>query len=377
MSLKASSTASRRDPVAVAFDMRDPLRSGIARVARSISRAFVEIDTGLRYDVSLCGPLDRLQQLEAGSWRSGQLRQVSWDAGRLAPQAELSWPAVSRATAGSVWYFPHWDVPWIARPRRSVMLLSDVIPLTVPGATSPLRACVARHWIRYSALRATRVVTSTEAVRSDVLDLWPDLEQKVRVVPLGVERTFFGPPPPLSPEIHRIAELGPFMISVGNQKPHKNLVMGPEVLARQAGLRWIVVGERFAGWEAVIRRAVTLGVADRMHVLDPLPDAHLHALYSRAVCLFFPSRAEGFGLPLLEALAAGTRVVAGAASASVEVLGGHGYVCPLDDRGAFADAVGQARREAAPDPEKRAHAAAYTWERSARAIADLVDEISD
>jgi glycosyltransferase involved in cell wall biosynthesis len=165
------------------------------------------------------------------------------------------------------------------------------------------------------------------------------------------------------------------MLSVGNRKPHKNLVMGPEVLSRIPELRWIVVGEQFRGWDEVPRRATELGVADRIVVLDPQPDSILHSLYAAAGCLFFPSRHEGFGLPVLESLAAGSPVVAGSAGATLEVLAGHGIACPPGDGDAFAEAVRKMVFGPRPDPAPgRAHAATFTWARAAERLAAVLDE---
>jgi glycosyltransferase involved in cell wall biosynthesis len=368
----------RRGPAtrtSVAFDLRDPVRSGIARVARSMARAFAENDAAGRYELCFCGPTDRLAEIGAGLWSATHATLVPWNAGRLSLR-EHQWPAVSRAVGDSVWYFPHWDMPWLAKPRRSVVLLSDVIPLNVPGAVSPARRAIAWSWIRATGLKATRLTVSTEFTRREVLTHWPDFEPKLRVIPLGVDPLFFAPPSPAAPELQRLVDEGPYMISVGNQKPHKNLVMGPEVLARVPDIRWIVVGERFSGWSAVKQRADRLRVSDRIRVLPPLPDASLHSLYASATCLFFPSRNEGFGLPLLEALASGTRVVAGAAGASIEVAGGYAEICDLDEADAFAAAVAKALTAGPLGSSGKTHASQFTWARSATLLSSIVDEIS-
>lgn len=359
----------------VAFDMRDPVRSGIARVARSMARGFAENNVAGKYNACFCGPIDQLHELGAPGWGINPPHLVPWSAGRLSIAAELEWSRVSMAVKNSVWYFPHWDVPWVAHPQRSIVLLSDVIPINVPGATSAMRRHIARRWIRRSGNVATRIAVSTEFTKGEVLDIWPDFRQKIRVVPLGVDPFFFQEPVPLPAKLQALAGRSGFMLSVGNRKTHKNLIMGPEVLARIPDLHWIVVGEPFVGWERVVARAETLQVGDRMHVLAPQPDTVLHSLYASSACLFFPSRNEGFGLPILEALASGTRVVAGAAGASIEVLGGHGAVCPLDDADAFAGAVNDARASGPPGADGRAHAARFTWKRSASRLAELVQEI--
>jgi glycosyltransferase involved in cell wall biosynthesis len=342
-----------------------------------MARAFLDRDDDGEFDVTLAGPLRPLAGLGIpAQWGHRRPHVVRWDSGRLSPWADLAWPSVGRAAGDSVWYFPHWDMPWLARPRRSVVLVSDVIPLVVPGATSPFKRKVAKRWIRRSAVRATQIAVSTAFTRSELIAIWPDLADKTTVVPLGVDRGFFETPAALPQQLRSLVDAGPFMLSVGNRKTHKNLVMGPEVLARVPDIRWLVVGESFAGWESVMQRAATLGVSNRIHVLESQPDPVVHALYAASVCLFFPSRNEGFGLPILEALAAGTRVVVGNAGASVEVLGGHGAVCDVDDPDGFAAAVSSALSLGRPGPAGRTHAMSFTWERSARVLAEIIREIA-
>jgi glycosyltransferase involved in cell wall biosynthesis len=358
----------------VAFDLRDPDRSGIARVARSMAREFTRLARD-RFEVTLCGPATVLERLGVAEW--GPANVVDWPAGRLSLEAERTWGRVKRAAGPGTWYFPHWDAPFHAFPNRSVVTVHDLTGLRVPGATSLIRREISRLWIRQSARRATRIIVGTAFSRDEIGSEWPDLTERIRIVPHGVEPRFFGEPPPLSGNLARIANQGPFMLSVGNRKPHKNLVMGPEVLRRLPHLKWIVVGERFRGWENVPDLARKLGVTDRIHVVDPQPDSVLHGLYRAAGCLFFPSRHEGFGLPVLEALAAGTRVVAGRAGATVEVLGGHGAICPVDDADCFAAAVEKAVSAGAPPPPAgKSHAASFTWSRSATMLADIADEIA-
>src|ERR1043165_6932449 len=136
--------------IPVAFDLRDPVRSGIARVASSMARAFVSSEGAHEFETFLCGPSDRVRALGLEQAARGPNHVVPWRAGRLDPSAELSWPRVSRAASRATWDFPHWDMPWIAEPRRAVVLLSDVIPLRVKGATSRSRAALAKRWMRWS-----------------------------------------------------------------------------------------------------------------------------------------------------------------------------------------------------------------------------------
>ncbi|HVX40770.1 MAG TPA: glycosyltransferase family 1 protein [Gemmatimonadaceae bacterium] len=362
--------------IPVAFDLRDPDRSGIARVARCNARAFLQQARG-EFDVTLCGPREMLAHLGAPTWGDSSL--VDWTAGRFSLKAQVTWNRVRRQTGDAIWYFPLWDVPWGDVPARSIVTIHDLTTIRVPGATTRSRRAVVKAWIRHVSRRATRIVAGTEFSRREVVEAWPDLANRVAVIPHGVEPRFFGEPEPLPMDVAAMLPDAEYVLSVGNRKPHKNLQIAVEVLRRLPDLHWVVVGERFRGWEHVTSLIERYRVGDRVHVLGQQPDAVLHRLYRDAACLLFPSRHEGFGLPVLEALASGTRVVAGTAGATVEVLGGHGAVCDCDDPDSFASAVSDARAAKRDGPfpaDARAHAATFTWERSARAIAELVRDIA-
>jgi glycosyltransferase involved in cell wall biosynthesis len=341
-----------------------------------MARAFLARANASEFDTALCGPADRIHALGLSAAAQGPHHLVHWSAGRLDPAAELSWSKVSRQVGRATWYFPHWDMPWIARPSRSVILLSDVIPLRIRGATSRTRTAIARQWMRWTGKRATRIVVSTAHTRREVLEIWPDFDVKLSVIPLAVDRLFFSTPSMLPPEVSEWLQGAPYMVSVGNRKPHKNLTMGPEVLSRVSDIKWVIAGEPFKGANAIEDNARALGVRDRILVLSPQSDSVIHALYANAACLFFPSRSEGFGLPILEALASGTHVVSGDAGACVEVLGGHGSVCPVDDAESFAAAVRRVLTNGPPGAGGRAHAATFTWERSADLLATIIKDIN-
>ncbi len=369
--------------IPVAFDLRDPVRSGIARVARSLARAFVHQSNG-RFKVTLAGPRAALHEIGAHEWgrQNGPDNQrpriVDWDADRYSARAEVAWGGVRRDVGDASWYFPHWDVPWHALPKTFVVTIHDLGHLRLPNVSVARRA-LARRWIRRAASHAGRITAVTRFTQRELLAKWPDLKDKIEVVPNGIDERFFAAPQPLPQAIASLLPAGPFMLSVGNLKTHKNLIAGPDVLASVPGLHWVLVGEEFPDWHAVDERAQQLGVASRMRVLGQQSDDILHALYHRAGCLFFPSRHEGFGLPILEALACGTPVVAGDAEGSAETLGSAGWLCNLDEPADFAAAVCAAietGRHADRVARGIARAREFTWEASAARLASIFENLN-
>lgn len=363
--------------IPVAFDLRDPDRSGIARVARSLARTFVR-QFASDFRVTLAGPVAQLESLGARRWGDSHIRLIPWDGARYSVAAELQWGRVKREAGDCIWYFPHWDVPWYSSPARYVVTIHDIGHLRLPGI-SWVRREVARRWMRRAARRARRVTVDTRFTADELVGVWPELAQKTQVVPNGVDELFFDEPQPLPDTIVSRLRGAPFALSVGIRKRHKNLAVGVDVLASIPDLRWVVIGEWFADWEDVAERAARMGVADRVIVLDRQEDGVLNSLYHQAACLLFPSRYEGFGLPILEALAAGTPVIASSAGGSVETLDGCGWVCDPDDAEQFARAVSQTLslggRRAEMAARARARARRFTWQNSASALAEALRQV--
>jgi alpha-1,3-rhamnosyl/mannosyltransferase len=167
----------------------------------------------------------------------------------------------------------------------------------------------------------------------------------------------------------------PYVLHVGLCDPRKNLVRLVEAFAHSGLARdfdLVLVGGRGGAWPAIESAIVRTGLAGRVHSLAYVPDDQLPALYAGAAALAFPSLYEGFGLPVLEAMASGVPVLTSNRSGTAEVAGRHAeLVDPL-----AVDAIAQGlwrvvdmsaeRREAA-----RQHAAGFTWDQAAAQCVEL------
>jgi len=186
--------------------------------------------------------------------------------------------------------------------------------------------------------RAARVLTVSDYSKADLVERYRLPEHKVVVTPNGVDDQF-GPDGP--------RHAGPpYLLFVGSLQPRKDPVSAVEALSRLDGdLRLVMAGpaKHAAGQ---VRRAVQRhGLGSRVDVLGHVSKQELATLYRGAQCLVFPSRYEGFGLPVLEAMACGTPVVATSSSALPEVVGDAGILVKPGDVDALADGVRQAMAE--------------------------------
>jgi len=243
-------------------------------------------------------------------------------------------------------------------------------PVSCPLVVTVHDLAVLRHpetfnlWTRqYSRLCVFRVVRSarlviavSEATWRDVVELLGAAEDRVRVVPNGVGETF-------TPDGPR--EDGDYVLAVGTIEPRKNLERLAEA-TRRLSVELRVVGA--GGWGRV-----ELGAGVRR--LGRVSDDELVRLYRGARCLAYPSLYEGFGIPILEAMASGTPVVTSRGGATEEVAGGAAVL--VDPRDVESIAAGIEEAAARRDelvPAGLARARQFSWEEPARRTADVYRE---
>ena len=255
---------------------------------------------------------------------------------------------------------------------RSVVVIHDAAPLRHPGWYS--RAYVAWQRLALPAIarRAWRVVTVSEFARAELTEL---LGVEAAVVPGGVDERFT---PAADPEparrAHRLDR--PYVLCVASHTARKNLAaLVPAARALAAdGIDVVVAGghrPQFAPEQGL----------DALRLLGHVDDALLPGLYAGAEAFALPSRYEGFGLPVLEAMACGTPVVAADATALPETCGGAAMLAPPEGE-AFAAALADLLGDAGARERLRAaglqRAAAFSWDRTASAVDALfTDEPSD
>lgn len=234
------------------------------------------------------------------------------------------------------------------------------------GRWRPLRFLRERRLVRAPLCRAALVLARSEFTRRELAAFAGLPPERVRVVPCGVDARFAA--------LERAPEPGPpRVLFFGRLSAEKGTFDALEALARAAAAGAPACRLRVAGWgdPAPVRaRARALGIEGQVELLGPLARDALAAELARADLALLPSRSESFGLANAEALAAGVPVVAYAAGAVPEVVGGAGWLVPSGDREALAAALGRALAY----PGERARRGAlgrrhvrerYTWERAA------------
>jgi len=276
-------------------------------------------------------------------------------AGTVARDAGWYPVGIARAARNlDVLHCPTMRVPIRARPAV-VATVHDVAILRYPAAFPRWHRHTGQLALRQAVRTADVIVAVSEFTRGELGEVLGVASDRIRVIGNGVDPVFTA---------DGRAEGGDYVLAVGTLEPRKNLACAVEA-GRLAGLEVRVVGA--TGW----------GGIDVPGWVGRVDDESLAALYRGARCLIFPSLYEGFGLPILEAMACGTPVVTSRGGATEEIAGGAAVlVDPLDAEAIAAGiAVADTRRsELAALGLKRS--AAFTWERAADALEALWRELA-
>jgi glycosyltransferase involved in cell wall biosynthesis len=254
--------------------------------------------------------------------------------------------------------------------RGNVVVIHDSAPLREPGWYRPVYAAWHRALVPRIARRARLVIVPSEHVRTELVDLLGLDPGRVHAIPPGVDAAFANPPAP-APLLRRLGLEQPYVLAVGTDSPRKNLGLLDRIAPalEAAGLQVAIAGSG--------RSYMPGSAPGGARRLGYVPDADLPSLYAGAAALAMPSLYEGFGLPCVEAMAAGTPVVAADRAALPEACGGAALLADPDDPDAFAAALVEA---AGPQRKRltqagRERAAGLSWERSAELVDAAIDAL--
>jgi glycosyltransferase involved in cell wall biosynthesis len=234
---------------------------------------------------------------------------------------------------------------------------------------APLGAFAERATLPLAARRAAGFLCPSEATRADLVRRFPALADRSRVVPLGVDPGFGARVPAGVPAGYGLE--GPYVLAVGTLEPRKNL---PRLIEAFASLpdsvrrrhRLALAGS--PGWSLGETEAL-IDAHEEVTALGYVADEDLPALYAEARVFAYPSLAEGFGLPVLEAMAAGTAVLTSDRSSLPEVAGDAARLVDPGDvgsiRGGLLELLTDEDRREQLARRGRSRAAAFTWQRTA------------
>ena len=292
---------------------------------------------------------------------------------------------MARAVAGriDVYHATDYLVPKLYR-TPVVATIHDAIPLVNPAWANPSMRSLKNWLLRQSAQSADIVIAISQAAAEELVQHYHIPRERIRIVPLGVHERWFKRPDDAVLQAtlarHRL-EPG-YVLHVGTLQPRKNLetlVRAYESLPRalRDARQLVLIGKYGWGAPDLRKRLEDIKSGHRIVWLDYVPPADLRALYYGAGMFAYPSLAEGFGLPLLEALACGLPVIASELPALRETAASHAHFVTADRVDAIADAIIRVH-EAPADPSaaerRRQHARRYDWPTCARKTLAVYEE---
>jgi glycosyltransferase involved in cell wall biosynthesis len=275
-------------------------------------------------------------------------------------------------------------LPWgVAK----VVTIHDLIWPLYRETVDPFTRCVLWLFVERSARQADRVIADSQSTARDLQRVFQVPESKIDVIHLGVGPAYRPQDPRAAAEQvankYRVSK--DYVLTVGTVVPHKNLITLVEAMRflRERGelsFQLLVVGAK--GWKnARLREAVqSSSLTDEdVRFLGFVPEEDLPVLYSGACSFVFPSLYEGFGLPLLEAMACGVPIVASNTSSIPEVVGDAALLVPPTQPEAFAEAISRVRN----DKDLRRtmiekglrRAACFRWDEAARRLLECMRNV--
>jgi alpha-1,3-rhamnosyl/mannosyltransferase len=297
-------------------------------------------------------------------------------------------PLLLRSLRFDVLHSPTFVMPVYRGRQRHLLTIHDMtsflLPQMHPGSR---RGRMYELAVGQSIRRADLVSVPSPSVKQDILELVPDIsDEHVRVIPCGIGEPFHPRSAiEVAPVLERLGIRWPYILYVGTLDPRKNLTRVVEsyrsLLAESNPSEHLVLAGQ-PGWnvKALFEHLQTPELQGRVHVLGYVSDSDLPSLYAGARLFVYPSLAEGFGFPPLEAMASGLPVIASESSALKDNLTGAAELVEAGDVGALKAAIRRLLR----DDRQRAdlierglkRAAEFRWERFGRETLDCYRELA-
>jgi glycosyltransferase involved in cell wall biosynthesis len=340
-------------------------RTGVGRYTEHLMTALVQ-RTDVRVSV-LAITLRGSGELRSAVPPGVRTRSVRFSARAMhIAWSRWNFPPISLLTRGlDVYHGTNFVLPPIGR-LGGVVMIHDIAYLTMPDVVDDASRRL-RTLVPDALRRAAAVVTPSQTTADRVREAYPDITPDIVPTPLGVQPSWLQAAPPTAADRRRLDLPDDYFLVVGTREPRKDL---PTLVAAYRALRGsagsdvptlLLVGP--PGWGPELVGAPGVQVHDYAAAGD------LETIVAGARALVMPSRDEGFGLPALEALAAGTPVIVSDIPALREVTGDQASaVFPVGDADALAGALADVMatgEDAKTRAARRAYAAQWTWERCA------------
>ena len=365
-------------------------RAGIGRYTRNLIRAVAEEDAENRYTLFVAGGWGQGDGL--GDWPdnfgvravpfSDRLLNILWQ------RLRIPFPIQLVTGRLDLFHSPDFVLPFVGR-TPALLTVHDLSFLRVPQYFVPGFRDYLERAVSRGVSRAQHILADSKSTLSDLVELMGVPRDKISVVYPGVERRFtrIEDTQVLARVSDRYSLPQRFVLGLSTLQPRKNfeglieafrfLLAGTSERQETADLHLVICGGLGWMWEELEGRVAQHGLGDRIHFAGFVHDEDLPALYSLASVFAFPSWYEGFGLPVLEAMACGTPVVAANNSSLPEVVGKAGLMVdaanPEELAGAIQRILVDQNLRGNLTTAGKARAARYTWRQAAASLLSIYE----
>ena len=365
----------------IAIDARKLHDYGIGTYVRNLLRELARQDGDDEY-LLLC----RRDDAEFMRGLGERFSPITESAGHYSVREQLTVPISVGRSRVDLFHAPHYVVSPLMRCPY-VVTIHDCIHLRFPQYLPNRAALVyAKTVMRLAARRSRRVLTVSNASKDDIIRYLGVPAPKVEVIYNALDERLEKPPTP--EDVDRVRErfqlTSPFILYTGNIKPHKNVDRLIEAfsLLRPQGfehVKLLIIGDEISKYPNLRRMIHRFQLHKHVRFLGFVPDETLAVLYQLASVFVFPSLYEGFGLPPLEAMAAGTPVITSNVSSLPEVVGDAALLIdPMDAQaiaGAMARVLGDDALRTSLVCRGRERVKAFSWKRSVARTREVYAEL--
>jgi glycosyltransferase involved in cell wall biosynthesis len=289
-----------------------------------------------------------------------------------------SWNNLNLRNRHDVFYYPHYNLPFLIN-ENSVFTIHDFIQFKFPEYFGKNRVKVARMILNNAAKKAKKIITVSESTKKDFCHFFPDYDKEIEVIYNGISERFGVLPDDEKEKFRKKNNLGNYILFIGNNKPHKNI--GGLVKAFKnvhevyPDFKLVIISSGYKVDYSVIGKEIREDIV----ILNGVTEEELILYYNCAFMLVLPSFYEGFGLPIIEAMACGCPVVTSNVSSMPEFGGDAAvYFDPYD-----VGSIYQAIKTIIDDKEQRIskinrgfkRVESFTWEEAAKKYINILKGI--
>lgn len=344
------------------------LRNLLGALAQVDRRNEYFVFTNRETDTELCPAADNFQLVR--SWVPGRFRPL-----RLAWEQTVL-PAQTLARGLDLLFNPGFSCPALSTGRR-VTVIHDMQHRRQPQNFGRIELAAWEAVVSMAIRRSRRIITVSDSAAADIREFYGVEKGRLTVVRHGVEEAFFDLADNEAYPESMIRAAGvpdaPYLLAVSTVHPHKNFPRLLEAYARvaEAGReeQLVISGLKGKAWETISEQIARRGLSGRVHMLGWQPREVLIALFRHAQAFLFPSTFEGFGMPVVEAMAAGLPLVCSRIPPLQETAGEVAWFFSPDSVEELVEQIHRVLR-ASPEVRKRAKAGVerahqFTWRRAA------------